>query len=140
MPESPSENTSIAAELVFIGTIRSKLTKLTSCPKQGVEGAPSARIDILPQYREALIGITPGTRLIIFTWLHQSNRHVLQVHPRDKLSTPLTGVFATRSEARPNPIGLHPVEVISTDESGLIVSPMETLDGTPVIDIKIELC
>ncbi len=126
-------------KIAFIGTIRSELSKLESCPKQGKEGAPSAKLEIYPDYREGLKGIAPGSRLIILTWLHQADRSLLQTHPRGDKRNPLTGVFATRSPARPNPIGLHPAEVLSMDENGLMVSPMEALDGTPIIDIKIDI-
>ena len=57
------------AELRFIGKIKSKLTSLTSCPKQGREGAPQARVEIFSEFRDALKGMTPGKRLVILTWL-----------------------------------------------------------------------
>ena len=49
---------------------------------------------------------------------------------------PLRGVFATRSPARPNPIGLHRVRILEMTESGMKVAPLEVIDGTPVVDIK----
>jgi tRNA (Thr-GGU) A37 N-methylase len=61
---------------------------------------------------------------------------VLRVHPRDERSRPLTGVFATRSSDRPNPIGLHEVEVVAIDGTTLTVEPLEAVDGTPVLDLK----
>jgi tRNA (Thr-GGU) A37 N-methylase len=62
---------------------------------------------------------------------------VLKLHPRDNPENPLRGVFATRSSNRPNPVGLHPVEVQQIDIQGrLKVYPLEALDRTPVIDIK----
>lgn len=127
------------AALEFIGKIRSGLTCLESCPKQGREGAPSARVEILPKFRDALKGVAPGDRVVILTWFHKADRNVLQVHPRGNPANPLTGVFLTRSPARPNPVGLHPVQVRSVDEQGITITPMEALDGTPVIDIKVEL-
>lgn len=127
------------AELIFLGTIRSQLTRLESCPKQGREGAPPARVEILPEFKDAIEGMAPGDRVIILTWFHQSDRRTLQVHPRGNPANPLTGVFLTRSPARPNPVGLHPVRVLSVDDQGIEVTPMEALDGTPVIDIKVDL-
>jgi tRNA (Thr-GGU) A37 N-methylase len=50
--------------------------------------------------------------------------------------SPATGVFSTRSHHRPNPIGLHPVEVLEVEGSRMKVSSLEALDGTPVIDVK----
>jgi tRNA-Thr(GGU) m(6)t(6)A37 methyltransferase TsaA len=71
------------------------------------------------------------------TWLHLGRRDVLKVHPRDSLNNPLTGVFATRSPDRPNPIGLHRVRVLEIAKTTrLRVKPLEALDGTPVVDIK----
>jgi tRNA-Thr(GGU) m(6)t(6)A37 methyltransferase TsaA len=60
----------------------------------------------------------------------------LQVHPRDDRRRPLTGVFATRSQDRPNPIGLHRVRVLEMERQRLRVGPLEAIDGTPVVDIK----
>jgi tRNA-Thr(GGU) m(6)t(6)A37 methyltransferase TsaA len=86
---------------------------------------------------EALDGIAANCGVIILTWLHLADRNTLKVHPRGDLEKPLSGVFATRSPDRPNPIGLHRVTVLEMDKQrGLRVHPLEALDGTPVIDIK----
>jgi tRNA (Thr-GGU) A37 N-methylase len=61
---------------------------------------------------------------------------VLRVHPRDDVSRPLQGVFNTRSSDRPNPIGLHEVEVRSIQGRRVRVEPLEALDGTPIVDVK----
>jgi tRNA (Thr-GGU) A37 N-methylase len=45
-------------------------------------------------------------------------------------------VFSTRSHHRPNPIGLHPVEVLEIEGARMKVSNLEALDGTPVVDVK----
>jgi tRNA-Thr(GGU) m(6)t(6)A37 methyltransferase TsaA len=84
----------------------------------------------------ALDGIAPGDDLLILTWLHQSDRTVLKVHPRSDPSRRLTGVFATRSPDRPNPIGLHRVTVRKIEKHRLRIGPIEAIDGTPVVDIK----
>ena len=68
-----------------------------------------------PGVVEGLADIRPGDRLIVLTWLDRASRDVLSVHPRDDPANPLRGVFSTRSADRPNPIGLHPVEVLSVD-------------------------
>jgi NADPH:quinone reductase-like Zn-dependent oxidoreductase len=82
------------------------------------------------------VGITVGDELIVLTWLHLAQRDVLEVHPRGDLARPLTGVFATRSPDRPNPVGLHRVSVLEVTEQSLRVAPMEAIDGTPIVDIK----
>jgi tRNA-Thr(GGU) m(6)t(6)A37 methyltransferase TsaA len=119
-----------------IGVIRSALTGIESAPLQGDEGAPDAWLELTALVAQGLVGITAGDELIVLTWLHRARRDVLQVHPRGKLGAPLMGVFATRSPDRPNPIGLHPVSVLEVAGHKLRVTPMEAIDGTPVIDIK----
>jgi tRNA-Thr(GGU) m(6)t(6)A37 methyltransferase TsaA len=90
----------------------------------------------VPSVLEGLEGIAAGDEVFVVTWLHQARRDVLKVHPRDDLSIPLTGVFATRSSDRPNPLGLHRVTVREVAGNELRVGPLEAIDGTPVLDIK----
>jgi len=119
-----------------IGFVRSELTRLEEAPMQGDEGAPEAWLEITPQAAQGLIGIKTGDELILLTWLHLAQRDVLEVHPRGDLSRPLTGVFATRSPDRPNPVGLHRVSVLEVAEQKLRVARLEAIDGTPIVDIK----
>jgi tRNA-Thr(GGU) m(6)t(6)A37 methyltransferase TsaA len=119
-----------------IGWIRSELRRLEDAPMQGDEGAPEAWLELTPQAAPGLIGIQTGDALIVLTWLHLARRDVLQVHPRGDLNRPLTGVFATRSPDRPNPIGLHRLSVLEVHEQKLRVAPLEAIDGTPIVDIK----
>jgi tRNA-Thr(GGU) m(6)t(6)A37 methyltransferase TsaA len=119
-----------------IGIIRSELVSLEAAPRQGDEGAPAAWVELTAQAAPGLVGLAVGDELIILTWLHRAQRDVWQVHPRNNLGAPLTGVFATRSPDRPNPIGLHQVSVLVIAGQRLKVAPMEAIDGTPVIDIK----
>jgi len=119
-----------------IGIVRSELDSLEAAPRQGYEGAPEAWLDLTGLVAQGLLGITPGDELIVLTWLYQARRDVLQVHPRGRLEAPLTGVFATRSPDRPNPVGLHRVSVLEVAGQRLRVTPMEAIDGTPVVDIK----
>lgn len=123
-----------------IGTIRSDLKDRKGAPKQGSEGAPDAWIDIFPWAAEALSGLTIGDELIVITWLHEAKRDVFKVHPRSNPNNPLTGVFATRSPDRPNPLGLHPIVLREMDGLRLRVGPIEAINGTPVVDIKPVLC
>jgi tRNA-Thr(GGU) m(6)t(6)A37 methyltransferase TsaA len=119
-----------------IGIIRSDLTNLEDAPRQGNEGAPDAWIEIAESVAPGLHGMAVGDAIIILTWFHRADRSVLQTHPRNEITNPLTGVFATRSPDRPNPIGLHRVTVLETDGNRLRVGPIEAIDGTPIIDIK----
>ena len=125
------------AEVRPIGRVSSPLVAREDAPKQGFEGAPDAQIHIEPEFRSALDGITAGQEILVLTWLHRADRATLVVHPRDDPRNPLTGVFATRSADRPNPIGLHPVAVLAMKGQGvLVVRGLEAIDGTPVLDIK----
>lgn len=120
-----------------IGRVHSELRDRADAPKQGFEAAPDARIQILPAFLPGLDGIAAGQDVLILTWLHEAERDVLAVHPRDDESRPLRGVFATRSADRPNPIGVHRVRVLGVGQDGwLHVGGLEAIDGTPVIDIK----
>ncbi len=126
-------------ELTAVGYVESPLTDDAAAPKQGFEGAPDATVVIAPQYARALADVVAGSDVVVLTWLDRARRDVLAVHPRDDRSRPLTGVFATRSQDRPNPIGLHRVRVLAVDGLRLHVGDLEALDGTPVLDVKIAL-
>ena len=119
-----------------IGTVESPLADLASAPKQGHEGAPEACLVFEPGVSHGLRDLRPGDRVIVLTWLHRARRDVLRVHPRDDVAKPEQGVFSTRSADRPNPIGLHPVEIVSVDGLRLRVRSLEAVDGTPIIDVK----
>jgi tRNA-Thr(GGU) m(6)t(6)A37 methyltransferase TsaA len=123
-------------EIWPIGHIESTLTDLAAAPPQGDEGAPDAWIVVRPDFRRGVRDVAVGDRIIVFTWLDRSDRTVLELHPRSDPSRPLTGVFSTRSPDRPNPIGIHEVEVLANDGVRLRVRALEALDGTPVIDMK----
>jgi tRNA-Thr(GGU) m(6)t(6)A37 methyltransferase TsaA len=123
-------------EIRAVGRVSSTLTEMESTPRQGDEGAPDAWIQFEPDVLDGLEGIQLGDRLVILTWLDRADRDVLTVHPRGDTSRVPAGVFATRSQHRPTPIGLHPVEVLELDGARMRVSNLEALDGTPVIDVK----
>jgi tRNA-Thr(GGU) m(6)t(6)A37 methyltransferase TsaA len=123
-------------DLHSIGVIRSSIVSRAEAPKQGYEGAPDAWLELVPEVGPGLDGIEAGHELIVITWLNRANRETLRVHPRGDPANPITGVFATRSPDRPNPIGLHRVRVHQRDGLRLRVGPIEALDGTPVVDLK----
>jgi len=122
--------------LVPIGRVESPLADPAEAPKQGFEGGPEAWLVLEPRVLDGLDGIRPGDRLIVLTWLDRADRETLKVHPRDDARNPLRGVFGTRSADRPNPIGLHEVEVLAVEGERVKVSDLEAVDGTPVIDLK----
>jgi tRNA-Thr(GGU) m(6)t(6)A37 methyltransferase TsaA len=124
------------ADLRPIGVIRGALVSRKDAPKQGSEGAPDAWLDVEDWAADGLRGLAVGDEVIVITWLHLARRDVFEVHPRSDPRNPLTGVFATRSPDRPNPLGLHPVVVRAIDGTRLRIGPIEAIDGTPVVDIK----
>lgn len=119
-----------------IGFISSSLKRREEALKLGSEGAPDAWLEVNPTVAQGLEGITTGTEIILITWFDKAHRDILKVHPRSDKNLPLTGVFATRSPDRPNPLGLHRVTVLEIDGNNLKVGPLEAIDGTPVADIK----
>lgn len=119
-----------------IGVICSELSSREAAPHQGYEGAPEAWIEVNKMFAKGLEGIAVGNEIIVITWFHQADRDVLKLHPRGDQSIPLTGVFATRSPDRPNPLGLHRVMVLEIAGNRLRVGPIEAIDRTPVVDIK----
>jgi len=123
-------------ELSPIGVVESPLTDPATAPKQGREGAPEAMLVIQPEVAAGLDGIAAGDEVIVLTWLDRADRAVLRVHPRDDPANPERGVFSTRSADRPNPIGLHVVEVVEIDGARLRVRNLEAVHGTPVLDLK----
>jgi tRNA-Thr(GGU) m(6)t(6)A37 methyltransferase TsaA len=124
------------AQVRPIGVIRSSLRSRGRAPMQGFEGAPDAWLEMKPFAAEGLVGLGPGDEIVVVTWLHRARRDVLKVHPRSDPRRPLTGVFATRSPDRPNPLGLHRVTVRRIAGHRLRIGPIEAIDGTPVVDIK----
>ena len=123
-------------EIRSIGRVESPLTDSASAPKQGDEGAPDAWLAFDPAVLDALEGIGVGDEVVVLTWLHRARRDVQRVHPRGDPSRPQQGVFSTRSPHRPNPIGLHRVEVAAIEGARVRVRNLEAVDGTPIVDVK----
>ncbi len=119
-----------------IGFIRSELKNIDEAPLFYTEGAPNARLEVLPAVKDGLDRMQVGQDIIVLTWLHLAHRDVLKVHPQGNPDNPLTGVFSTRSPDRPNPVGLHRARVLERNADGLLIGPIEAIDGTPVLDIK----
>jgi len=131
-----TRNETVDVQLRPVGKIRSTLKQRSNAPKQGAEGAPDAWLEIDPSLADALDGLEVGDEILVITWLHEADREVLKVHPRSDRRNRLTGVFATRSPDRPNPLGLHPVVVRAIEGNRLCIGPIEAIDQTPVVDIK----
>jgi tRNA-Thr(GGU) m(6)t(6)A37 methyltransferase TsaA len=123
-------------EVRVIGKVESSLTDVESAPRQPDEGAPEAWLVFDPGVVDGLDGIRPGDAAVVLTWLHRAQRDVLRVHPRGDESRSRQGVFSTRSPHRPNPIGMHTVEIVSVGGGRVRVRNLEAIDGTPVVDLK----
>jgi tRNA-Thr(GGU) m(6)t(6)A37 methyltransferase TsaA len=123
--------------IISIGSVSSPLVDREQAPKQGNEGAPAAWLVFEPDFVEGLQDLQVGEEVLVLTWLDRTDRQTLRVHPRDDASAPLRGVFSTRSQDRPNPIGIHRVRIVEKEGSlRFKVSDLEALDGTPIIDVK----
>ena len=123
-------------EVKAIGRVDSPLTDLELAPRQPDEGAAEAWLAFEPEMLEGLRNIRSGDEVIVITWLDRARRDVLSVHPRGDAARAQEGVFSTRSPHRPNPIGLHQVEITAVDGWRLRVRSLEALNGTPIIDVK----
>ena len=122
-----------------IGVVRSSLTARSTAPRQGREGAPDAWLELDADLADALDGLRVGDDVVVITWLHLADRATRIVRPRNDPARPLCGVFATRSPDRPNPLGLHRVTVRAIEGTRVQVGPLEAVDGTPIVDLKIAL-
>ncbi|MEU8199055.1 tRNA (N6-threonylcarbamoyladenosine(37)-N6)-methyltransferase TrmO [Microbispora amethystogenes] len=122
--------------LRVIGRVESPLTDRATAPLQADEGAPSAWLVFDERYAPALEGLSPGTDVLLLTWLDRADRDTLTVHPRGDITRPRAGVFTTRSPDRPNPIGLHEVRILAITGTRVQVGNLEALDATPILDVK----
>ncbi|MGZ4187238.1 MAG: tRNA (N6-threonylcarbamoyladenosine(37)-N6)-methyltransferase TrmO [Solirubrobacteraceae bacterium] len=123
-------------QLWAIGTVQSSLRDPAVAPRQGDEGGPEAVLVFDEDLLAAASDLGPGAEVFVLTWLHLARRDVLRVHPRDNPDNPMLGVFSTRSQDRPNPIGLHRVTVVQADRNRVRVRNLEAVDGTPIVDVK----
>ena len=119
-----------------VGWVESPIVDPDTAPYQGDEGAPDAWLVLDPSVREAMRDLAVGAQVIVLTWLDRAGRDTLVVHPRGDQNRAPTGVFSTRSPDRPNPIGLHTVEIVAIEDTRIRVRNLEAINDTPVVDIK----
>lgn len=125
--------------IIFVGRVLSPWKDRSSCPKNmrvARETAQPASLQIDEPYRLGLVTLERVGHIHVLTWMHHAPRNLIVQKPRH--ATEAKGVFALRSPARPNPVGLHSVRLVSLDiERGRIdIDAIDVLDGTPIIDIK----
>ena len=123
-------------EVVPIGRVESPLKERAEAPRQADDTTPESWLIFEPEYAEGIADLAAGSDIIVLTWLDRASRDVLVTRPREDPFRPPRGVFSTRSPDRPNPIGLHRVQVVARDGLRLKVRYLEAIDGTPVIDVK----
>ena len=129
-----------APTLRLVGVVESALDDKGEAPKQADEGAPPATLRIEPEFAACCEGLRAGEEVFVFTWLDRADRSVQAVHPRGDRNRPLTGVFATRSPVRPNPIGTSIVKLVGVEGNVVLVRGLDCLDETPLLDIKPDRC
>ena len=118
-----------------IGFVKNAVTE----PKRDDSQAVISEIIINEDFKEALSGIDGFSHIVVIYWMHKtpsSERSVTKVHPKRNQNLPLVGVFATRSPARPNPIGMSTVRLLEHRDNVVKVIGLDAIDGTPVLDIK----
>ena len=99
----------------------------------------TSEVIIEENLKEALSRIDEFSHIIVIYWMHKlppSQRAIIKVHPKANQNLPLVGVFASRSPARPNPIGITTVKLLERRDNVLKVTGLDAIDGTPVLDIK----
>jgi tRNA-Thr(GGU) m(6)t(6)A37 methyltransferase TsaA len=97
-----------------------------------------SEIVVEPALSDALDGLDEFSHIIVIYWMHKHRpgEQPTRVRPRGNPSNPLTGLFATRSPNRPNPLGKATVRLLQRWGNTLLVEGLDAIDGTPVIDIK----
>jgi tRNA-Thr(GGU) m(6)t(6)A37 methyltransferase TsaA len=125
--------------IVFIGRVRSPWQSREECPKNMAaarEAGKQATIEVEPEFRQGLLGLDGYSHVVLLSWFDRAERNLIVQKPRH--ATEAKGVFALRSPVRPNPIGLHIVELeaLDIDAGRLSIDAIDLLDGTPILDIK----
>jgi tRNA-Thr(GGU) m(6)t(6)A37 methyltransferase TsaA len=123
-------------EVTPIGWVESPLAEPAQAPRQGYLGAPPAWLVFGAGVAEGIRDLRVGAHIIVLSWLDRARRDELSTVPGDSPGSPPRGVFSTRSPNRPNPIGLHRVQILAIDGLRVLVSDLEALDRTPILDVK----
>jgi len=122
--------------LTPIGLMHCDLRDPALAPKNYDESTITGTLELFPQYEDGLKGIEAGQTVVALFWLDQARRDTLQVYPRGDRSRGLTGVFATRSPMRPNPIAVSELLVTAVNGLRLSVQGVDVIDQTPLLDLK----
>lgn len=117
-----------------IGVIHLPYKSTEEAPYQGCKSDGTGEIEIFDEYARGLKDVEGFSHLIILYWMHKSTNYSLLI--KTPWDDKLHGLFTTRSQNRPNPIGLSVVRLIKRDGNILKIKGMDAIEGTPVIDIK----
>ncbi len=124
-----------SAVIAPIGLIHTPFKKAEGTPIQGIAGKRAEGIvEVLPDLIEGLRDLEGFDRLWLIYQFDRASEARLIVRPY--LDTTERGVFATRSPARPNHIGISVVRLLDIEQNRLYVADVDVLDGTPLLDIK----
>jgi len=124
------------ATLTFIGHIETPYETLADCPRNIQPDGPDCTLVLDPAYRDGLLGLVPGTRILVLYWFEGVKRdRMVQTRRGDPDGEP-TGCFALRSPHRPNPIAAAVVAVERIEQGRITVRGLDCLNGTRLLDIK----
>ena len=120
--------------LKAIGVIHSPFREPWEVPRGKALRESESRIEVFPEYEEGLKDVEGFSHLFILYWMHRAQPASLLAKPR--LDDRKRGLFATKSPHRPNPLGLSLVRLVKVEGNILRVKGLDTIDQTPLIDIK----
>jgi len=120
--------------LYFIGRIRTPWPNREQCPKNPRESDAVCTVELDPRWAPALEGLETVTHVVLLYWMNRTRRDLVLQWPRHYGEQ--RGTFALRSPARPNPIAISVVRLVRIEGSTLLVTGVDCLDNTPLLDIK----
>jgi len=120
--------------LKAIGVIHSPFREPGDVPRGKELRESESRIEVYPEYEEGLKDVEGFSHLLILYWMHRAHHVSLLAKPR--LDDRKRGLFATKAPHRPNPLGLTLVRLVKVKGNILIVKGLDTINQTPLIDIK----
>lgn len=122
-------------ECVPIGVVRSPYSTREDAPRQGAWSEGTSTLAIEERFEAALVGLDTYAHIWVLFWADRADRDVV-TSDRHLRWDEERGILASRSPARPNPIGLTVCELVAVDGHTVTVRGLEALDGTPIVDIK----
>jgi tRNA-Thr(GGU) m(6)t(6)A37 methyltransferase TsaA len=122
------------AGIYFIGRIRTPWTTRQSCPKNARGSEAVCTVELDERFAPGLMDVETVSHLVLLYWMDKAPRNLVRQMPGQYGVQ--RGTFALRSPARPNPIAMSVVKLLSVAGSTLSVVGLDCLDATPLLDIK----